>query len=84
MGEILVDEPLLHKVPYNPATEALGECSGVLDGQMVEDAGSINPSLKGNGMPVRVEAEHVPEGLIRDYGTCAHIRPGRLPAVFLK
>jgi len=80
-GEVLVDEPLLHEVPHHPPAEAFGQACCILDWKMMKDAGSVNASLQRQGMPVWIEAEHIPEGLVRDDNARAHIRPGCLSAI---
>jgi len=83
-GEVLVDEPLLHEVPHHPPAEAFGQACCILDWKMMKDAGSVNASLQRQGMPVWIEAEHIPEGLVRDDNARAHIRPGCLSAILFQ
>lgn len=55
----------------------------VQDGQMPQSTGCTR-AAQHQGMPMGIEAEHVPEGLVRDDNARAHIRPGRLPAVLFQ
>jgi hypothetical protein len=68
LGKLLRDEAQLQEEADGAPSKALGQASGIVDGQVVELPGGVKSALKDEGVKVRVEPKRVPEGLISDDG----------------
>jgi len=63
LGKLLRDEAQLQEEADGAPSQALGQASGIVDGQVVELPGGVKSALKDEGVKVRVEPERVSEGL---------------------
>jgi len=66
LGKRLCDEAQLQEEADSAPPQALGQASGIVDGQVVELPGGVKSALKDEGVKVRVEPKRVSEGLIGD------------------
>jgi len=66
LGKLLRDEAQLQEEADGAPLKALGQASGIVDGQVVELPGGVKSALKDEGVKVRVEPKRVFEGLIGD------------------